>query len=146
MRLGRFELAGGVAGLFLALALVVLVGRAAPARQEAPVPVGAPPLPAPSRVQPPPTRAPIVTPAPSATPEPPTPTPEPPTPQVIYVEVAPPCDVNHPPFVVQLDVYQGDVPIGVVTGTSCDSLEEARANAEAHAAEMRQAHAQGGKP
>src|SRR3954464_6180548 len=38
VRLGRLELAGSVAGLMLALIVVVLIGRAVPARQEAPVP------------------------------------------------------------------------------------------------------------
>ena len=56
------------------------------------------------------------------------------------------ADPSNPPFVVQLDVYAGDVPLGVVTGTSCESLEAARANAEEGAAQMRQAHSEGGKP
>jgi hypothetical protein len=146
MRLGRFELAGGVAGLVVALALMVLVGRVVPAGQDAPAPVVAPALPAPSQMQPRPTRTPTITPAPTATAVPPTPTAEPPTPQVIYVEVAPPCDVNDPPFVVQLDVYDGSVPLGQVTGTSCESLQAAHANAEERAAEMRQGHAEGGRP
>jgi hypothetical protein len=145
-RLGRLELAGSVLGLVLALALIVFIERVVPTRQGAPV--VAPALPAPTRVRPSPTRTPTRTPTASPTALPPTPTPtlEPPTPQVIYVEVAPPCDPSNPPFVVQVDVYAGVLPLGVVTGTSCDSLAAARANAEAHAAEMRQAHDGGGKP
>jgi hypothetical protein len=145
-RLGRLEQAGSVLGLVLALALIVVIGRVVPARQEGRAPAVAPPLPAPTRVRPSPTRTPTRTPAPTATPVPPTPTLEPPTPQVIYVQVAPPCDPSNPPFVVQQDVYDGTVPLGWVTGSSCESLEAARANAEAHAAEMRQAHDGGGKP
>jgi hypothetical protein len=146
VRLGRLELAGGVLGLMLALMLIIFIERVVPARQEERAPAAIPALPAPTRVQPSPTRTPTRTPTPSPTAIPPTPTVEPPTPQVIYVEVAPPCDPSNPPFVVQQDVYDGTVPLGWVTGSSCESLEAARANAEAHAAEMRQAHDGGGKP
>lgn len=88
----------------------------------------------------------VPTTAPSATPEPPTATPEPPTqtPAVVYVEVAPPCDVAvNPLYSVQLDVYaDGGRPIGIARGVSCDSQADAEANAAAIATEMKK----GAKP
>jgi hypothetical protein len=67
---------------------------------------------------------------------------EPPTaePKIIYVEVPaapPPCDPSNPPFVVEQDVFDGSTPIGHVTGTSCDSQADARANAEQLAEAMK---------
>jgi hypothetical protein len=133
-RLGRFELAGVVSGLVLAVALIALVNHLTPAQEPPRAPVR------PTVAQAPPTAAaPAVAPPvqPTATIAPPTATPEPPTPEVVYVEVAPACDPANPPYVVEQDVYDGSRPIGHVTGTSCDSQADARANADALATQMK---------
>ena len=125
--IGRLEIAGIVAGLVVATALIVLVNRVVPA-QDAPRPTAAP-------AQAPPTVAapvviPVVTPLPTEAP----PTPEPPTqtPAVVVVEVpAPPC------YSVTQDVYDGSRPLGTVTGTSCESQEAAQAAADQLAKHMR---------
>jgi hypothetical protein len=139
---GRLELAVVVCGLLVALALIVLINWLTPTHQ-AQRPVLVPPVPAPPSAQP--TLAPTATATPSATPSPPTATVEPPTPQIVYIEVAPPCDPANPPYRVTVDVYDGNRPLGRSTGTSCESLAAAAANADALAAEMRLAH-QRGKP
>jgi hypothetical protein len=126
----RLELAGIVGGLLLAVALIAGMNALAPAPAPrlptvtaAPAPTSAPtPTVAP-------TDAPTATPEPSATPEPP------PTPEPVIIIQAPPCDPQNPPYQVRQQV--GD--LGHVVGFSCDSVEEAQANADRLAAEMRAA-------
>lgn len=128
--IGRFELAGIVCGLVVALVLIALINSLMPA-QEAP---RAPAQPTTTQQQPtiaaPAVAAPV---APTATPAPTTATPEPPTqtPAVVYVETA--C------YSVTEDVYSADkrAVIGQVTGQSCESQEAAQAAADALAAAMR---------
>ena len=140
---GRLELVAVVAGLLIALALIVLINWLTPTHL-AQRPAHRPTLAAAPSTEAP-TLAPTATPTPSATPSPPTATAEPPTPQIVSIEVAPPCDPANPPYSVTVDVYDGDRPLGRSTGTSCESQAAAEANANALAAEMRQAH-QRGKP
>jgi hypothetical protein len=130
-RVGRLELAGIVGGLLLAVALIAGMNALAPAPAPrlptvtaAPAPTSAPtPTIAPTATQEPTQEPPTATPAPVPTPEP----------QIIYV--APPCDPQNPPYQVRQQV--GD--LGHVVGFSCDSVEEAQANADRLAAEMRAA-------
>ena len=124
--IGRLEIAGIAVGLVVALALIVLIGRVAPA-QEAPKPTARPAVPtavAPAII---PALTPLPTEAPSVTPEP-APTPEP---EIVYVEVEKPC------YSVTMDVYDGSRPLGTVTGQSCESQDAAQAAADQLAAEMR---------
>lgn len=133
-KVGKLEAAGLVSGLVLAVALIAGMNVFLPARTTRPARPTALPAatsaptrtPAPTATA---TAAPTATSEPTATPEPP-PTPEP---QVIYVE--PPCDPQNPPYQVRQQV--GD--LGHVVGFSCNSVEEAQANADRLAAEMRAA-------
>jgi hypothetical protein len=131
-RPGRLELAGIVGGLLLAAALVAGLNVLWPA----PAPRLTRPTAAPA-----PTARPTVTTAPTAapttTPEPPTETPAPPpTPEPVIIIQEPPCDPTiNPRYVVELDLS----PLGRARGVSCNSQEEAAANAEAQAALVRAA-------
>lgn len=133
---GRRELAMVAVGIVVAIVLIALVGRAGGAQPAAPsaAPAMAPAVTAArATATVAPTVEPSATPLPTATFEPPTPEPE-----IIYIEVAPPCDPANPPYVVQMEVY-GDKrqPLGVVTGVSCDSQTAAQANAEQLAADLK---------
>jgi hypothetical protein len=140
------QIGGILGGLLAFLVLFVLGARLLPST--APLADRAAPTTATTDDRRPTTDQPAAAPtiAPSTTPEPPTATPEPPTqtPAVVYVEVAPPCDVAvNPLYSVQLDVYaDGGRPIGIARGVSCDSQANAEANAAAIAAEMKK----GAKP
>lgn len=129
-RPGRREVAALVGGLVLAVSAIAALNTFAPAPAPRSVPTT---VPAPTSA---PTALPTRTPAPTATPEPPTavPTQPPtPTPEPVIIIQPPPCDpLVNPRFTVHLDVS----PIGSVTGVSCNSLEEATANAEALRAAM----------
>lgn len=129
-RPSRLELAGLVGGLVLAVAAIAALNTFWPA----PAPVARPTAkPAPTTA---PTAPPTRTQAPTATPEPPTavPTqPPPPTPEPVIVIQPPPCDLQNPPYQVRMDV----APYGHVVGFSCSSVEEAQANADRLAAELR---------
>lgn len=138
---GRREIAMIVAGLVVALIAVVLVSRAAPTASTLPT-IAATPTAQPTTEQRPlmvydtiqtAIPEPSPTEAPTATPEPPTQ-----TPAVVYIEVAPPCDPANPPYVVEQEVRDDrGIPLGIVTGTSCESQDAARANADALAEEMK---------
>lgn len=127
-RPSRLELASIAAGLVLAVALIGLIQSFTPRPAPRSVPTAAP---APTSA---PTMAPTRTPLPTATPAPTLepPTPEPPPEPVIIIQ-APPCDPLNPPYQVRQQV--GD--LGHVVGFSCSSVEEAQANADRLAAEMR---------
>lgn len=130
-RLGRLEMAGIVGGLVLAVAAIAALNVFTPARAPRSVPTAMPAgTSAPTRT---PTQAPTATATATLTPEPPTAVP-PPTQEVIYVEVPPACDpFTNPRYVVAIDLS----PIGSVRGVSCVSQEEATANANQLAADMR---------
>lgn len=128
--------------LFGALAIVAVALLAVYALRPStrPTPTTPAPAMAPAATAAPPTAtiAPTAEPSPTA---PPTATPEPPTaePEVIYIEVAPPCDPANPPYVVEQEVRDDrGIPLGTVTGTSCESQDAARANAAQLAEEMRE--------
>lgn len=129
-RPSRAELAALIGGLLLAVLLIGLLDRLAPAPAPRIVPT-ATTAPAPT-VRPTPrpaTAAPAVISAPTAAP--PTPVP-PPTPEPVIIIQPPPCDELNPPYQVRETV--GD--IGSVVGYSCNSLAEAEANAAQLATEM----------
>lgn len=133
--LGKLEAAGAVCGLLLAVAAIAALNAFAPVAPRLPSPTAAP-APTLTMVSTP-TRTSTPTPTPSPTPEPPTATQEPPpTAEVVYVPVEPPCDpMVNPRYVVELDLS----PFGRARGVSCNSQEEAAANAEAQAAQVRAA-------
>lgn len=61
-----------------------------------------------------------------------------PTVERIYIPVEPPCDVaTNPRYVKLIEVTRDGIPLGEVTGRSCDSQAAAEADAETQAAEMR---------
>jgi hypothetical protein len=131
-RPGRREAVALVGGLMLAVAAIAALNAFTPAPAPRSVPTPAPA----ATSAPTATRTP--TQAPTATPEPPTATsePPPPTPEVVYIEVPPACEpAVNPRFAVEIDLS----PIGRVRGVSCTSQEEAQANADRLAAEMRAA-------
>lgn len=134
---GRREIAVIVAGLVVALAAIALLGRGgAQQRQPRAAPAMAP---AATQARPTATIAPTAEPSPTAQPtataEPPTPEPE-----VIYIEVAPPCDpAVNPLYSVALEVLDDKRrPLGQVVGVSCDSQAAAQANAEQAAQAMKE--------
>jgi hypothetical protein len=119
-----------VGGLVAALALVAALNVfQTPTGRPAPVAPTAAPAPPTARRTP--TAAPVPTSTPTALPEPPTQTP------IVIVQQAPPIQC----WTVTLDVTDAHgTPIGIATGESCDSQEAARANAEAHAEQVKATH------
>ncbi len=113
-----------VSGLLVGVALFAFIGRSSPAPAAPRAPLA------------PPTALPTITTQPSATVTP-TATPQPtavPTEAQIFAPPPTPtvCTIDNAPFQERRQV----VPIGSVVGISCESADEARANAESLAAAM----------
>lgn len=128
-RPSKMELAGLVSAGVLVVAVVAFLNSFAPAPAPRRAPTAIVAATRTPTLVPTPTRAPTAT----AT-EAPTFTPEPlPTPEPVIIIQAPPCDPQNPPYQVRMDVS----PIGHVVGFSCTSIEEATANAQMLADQMK---------
>lgn len=140
---GRYEAGTFVLGVLAALALIIGLGLGrntpAPATRSMPTARAATAPALPTRTSAP-TIAPSATIAPTdAPPTPEPPTAEPPTPEPVIIQAPPPPPIQC--YTVSQTVYDArGYPIGVAEGYSCDSQEEAQANADAQAEQLKAAH------
>jgi hypothetical protein len=115
-----------VSGVLVGVALFALIGRSSPAPAAPRAPLAVP------TALPTATTTMTATPAPTVMPQP-TATAVPTEAPALFAPPPTPCDILTAPFQVKQQVF----PIGSVVGVSCESAEEAQANADALADAMR---------